>query len=191
MTATVRRLLQGIEVAALGGSCILLIGLADHFTSWPMLTSTLGPTAYLLLAHPDQEASRFRNAAAGHGTAIAAGLGGLCLTGSWSVASSFLYQSATLRHVLAAAIAVAITLFVLGASDLHHAPAGSTAVFVATGLAGPGKLLAGLAMGLIALFILVRVIDTLPGRHRPGRFGHQGAIVETAGLVVGATQEGR
>ena len=157
-----KRLGASLRIALLSGVAVLLIGLADHFSSWPMLTSTLGPTAYLLFIHPGQKMSSLRNAAAGHGIGIAAGAAGLWLTGSWRISNAFLFHASSLPHVFAAAIAVSLTLFVMHALRVDHAPAGATALLVATGLAGPGQLMAGLALGLIALFLLQLALNRIP-----------------------------
>jgi hypothetical protein len=176
-------------VAILGGAAILLIGVADHVTTWPMLIATPGPTAYLLLAHPDEQRSRIPSAVVGHGAAIAAGCAALWLTGSWTVANTFVHHSTTLGHAFAAAIAVAITLFALGASRFHHAPAGATAVLVGSGLAEPGQLLAGLAMGLVALLILVLVMDQLPGSGASRSGGRGLPPAGATGRLIGVRQE--
>ena len=57
------------------------VGIAGRWLAWPLLTSTVGPTAYVFAAHPHSEAARFRNALIGHGVAIACGLGALALFG--------------------------------------------------------------------------------------------------------------
>lgn len=157
-----KRLLAALRIALLAALALLLIGLADHFTTWPLLTSTLGPTAYFFFSHPREEWSSVRNASIGHAFAIGAGLAGLWITASWRTAPVFLFQTTTLPHVFAVTIAIAVTLFVLNAIKVHHAPAAATSVLVASGLAEPGKLLAGLTLGLAALFLLQMVLNRIP-----------------------------
>lgn len=157
-----KQLLAALRIAVLAAIALLLIGLADHFTTWPALTATLGPTAYFFFAHPGEEWSSVRNASIGHSVAIAAGLLGLWMAGSWHTAPVFLFQASTLPHVFAVTIAIAITLFVLNAIKVHHAPAAATAILVASGLAEPGKLLGGLTLGLAALFLLQLGLNQVP-----------------------------
>ena len=37
-----------------------VVGVAGHWLAWPLITSTVGPTAYMFVAHPETEASRFK-----------------------------------------------------------------------------------------------------------------------------------
>ena len=70
-----------IEVAArylfLTGVIVASVGVAGHWLAWPLITSTVGPTAYVFVAHPESESSRFRNATVGHAIAVGAGLAAL------------------------------------------------------------------------------------------------------------------
>lgn len=122
--------------------------------SWPFLTATLGPTAYVFAAHPRSEAARIRNAAFGHAVAIGAGVGALAAFGLWNHASINATGAPSLAQVGAAAVGTGVTVMVLELVGSHHAPAAATALLIATGLAKPGRPLAGLAVGLAIVLIL-------------------------------------
>ncbi|MHB1536380.1 MAG: hypothetical protein ACYC1D_17580, partial [Acidimicrobiales bacterium] len=77
------RLAVGVRNLLLGGSLIGAVGLAGRFLPWPLLTATLGPTAYVFVAHPSAETSRWRNAVLGHAVAVGSGLAALAAWGLW------------------------------------------------------------------------------------------------------------
>jgi hypothetical protein len=133
---------------------LVVVGMIGVGTSWPLLAATLGPTAYVFAAHPDTETARFRNAVVGHAVAFAAGLAALAAFGLWHHASVVAQGHPDTAQVLAAALAVGATLAALELLHLHHAPAAATAILITTGLAAPGRPLAGLAVGLAIIIIL-------------------------------------
>lgn len=138
------------------------VGLAGRFLAWPLLTSTVGPTAYVFAAHPRAEVSRFRNALIGHGVAIGAGLGALTAFGLRHHPSVTAAGGPSYRQVAAAAVAVGVTLLVLEVARSHHAPAAATALLITTGLAMPGRPLGGLVLGLAIVIVLGPVLGRWP-----------------------------
>lgn len=156
------RFVTGIRMAVLAGGALCLTGLAGTFAGVPMLTATLGPTAYLFFVKPGPRLDMLRGAAVGHAIAIAAGLAGLAAAGRWHVETAYLFHANTVSEAFAVAIALAITLLVLHLLRAHYPPAASTAVLVASGLAAPGRLLIGLVLGLVALFLLQLVLNEVP-----------------------------
>lgn len=162
--AFVHALLLGLRFAALAGVLVAAVGLAGWFArdtplggTW--LTTTLGPTAYVVIAHPRSAMSRLRNGIIGHATAIAVGLTTLAAFGLWnapSVAETHVERPA---QVVAQAVALGVTLLVLTLARAHHAPSGATALLIASGIAAPGSPLLGLVIVLAAAPLLAR----LPG----------------------------
>ena len=61
----------------------------------------------------------------------------------------------TFSQLGAATVAGGLTVGVLDVLGSHHAPAGATALLVATGVAGPGRGLYGLLAGLAVLMVVV------------------------------------
>lgn len=156
------RLVTGLRMAVLAGGSLCLVGLAGTFAGIPMLTSTLGPTAYLFFAQPGPRWDRLRGAAEGHAVGIVAGLIGFAAAGRWHIETAYLFHANTVSEAFAVAIGLAITLLVLHLLRAHHPPAAASAVLVASGLAGPGRLLIGLVLGLAALFLLQLVLNQIP-----------------------------
>lgn len=143
-----------MRLLLLTGTAVAAAGAAGHWLAWPLLTSTIGPTAYMFAAHPDEEASRFRNALVGHAVAIAAGLAALAAFGLLHHRSVSATGAPDWAQVAAAAAAAGATVLLLELAGSHHAPAAATALLVATGLARPGPPLVGLVLGLAVVITL-------------------------------------
>ena len=164
-----RRLLLGLRYALLIGVLVAAVGIAGHLAggsplggTW--LTTTLGPTAYVIVAHPRSATSRLRNGLIGHAAGIAAGLGALAAFGLWDSPSVAETHSESWPQVLAQAVALGVTLLILTVADAHHAPAGATTLLVASGIAAPGPALLGLVVGLVIVLSLAPLLAALPGR---------------------------
>ena len=111
--------------------------MAGRFLAWPLLTSTIGPTAYVFAAHPDSEAARFRNALAGHSVALGCGLAALAIFGLSTYPSISTTGSPSLHQVVAAVTGVGFT--VLSRNGRRPSRRGAaTAILITTGLAKPG-----------------------------------------------------
>ena len=154
------RALIALRYLLLTGGVVAAVGVAGRWLAWPLLTSTVGPTAYVFVAHPDSETSRLRNALIGHTVAVAAGLGALVAFGLQHRPSLAVTGTPSYSQAAAAAAAAAVTVAVLELAGSHHAPAAATALLIATGLAKPGAPLTGLVVGLA----IVIVAGPLAGR---------------------------
>jgi hypothetical protein len=148
-----------IRLGALGGLGIAVIGIADHYWKFPLLTAALGPTIYVLVAHPDTEAAQVRNAVVGHAAGIGSGLLALAAFGLWDAPSVNQIGHSSLSQAGANGLAIALTLISLHVFKAHHAPAAATTVLIATGLARPGVPLYGLIVGLAAILTLAIVLN--------------------------------
>ena len=167
-----RRLLLGLRLAVLVGALLAAVGLAGLVASgsgaralggtW--LTAALGPTAYVLLAHPRSVTSRFRNALIGHGSAVLSGLLALAVFGLWTAPSIVETHHESVAQVGAQAAAIALTLLALTVAGAHHAPAGATTLLIASGIARPGPALVGLLVGLAIVLLLAPLLARLPGQ---------------------------
>lgn len=155
-------LARALRIAVAAGSSLAVVGLVDRYGSWPLLTATLGPTAYLFAAHPATRSARRRNATIGHAVAIASGLAALALFGLWNEPSQTAIGHVRVVQAFATAAALAGTLFVLELLDRHHAPAAATVVLITTGLARPGRPLLGLVCGLALLIALSPLLAWSP-----------------------------
>ncbi len=148
------QLLSAARYLCLTGLLVGVVGLAGRWLSWPLLTSTVGPTAYLFAAHPRTVPARLRNAAVGHAVALGFGLGAFVLFGLEHDPSVSRAGMPSWRQVLASAAAVGLTMSVLELLHSHHAPAAATALLITTGLAKPGAPLIGLVVGLAIVVTL-------------------------------------
>jgi hypothetical protein len=151
-----------VRYLLLTGVVVGVVGAAGHWLAWPLITSTVGPTAYMFIAHPGSETSRVRNAVVGHAVAIGAGTGALVVFGLVHHPSVSTSGAPSFAQVAAAATAAGATVAVLELAGSHHAPAAATALLVATGLAKPGAPLIGLVLGLAIVIVLGPLIGRIP-----------------------------
>ena len=156
------RWVAATRLLVLTGAVVGAVGVAGRFLSWPLLTSTVGPTAYVFAAHPASDAARVRNAWVGHAVAVAAGLAALAAFGLLHRPSVSASGAPSLRQAAAAACAAGITVAVLQLAGSHHAPAAATALLIATGLAKPGAPLIGLVLGLAVVLVCAPLLTRLP-----------------------------
>lgn len=148
---------------------LAVVGAIGQGAGWVMLTTTLGPTAYVLLAHPESEAARLRNSSLGHATATACGLACLALFGLWQHPSVVEEKHDTWPQIGAQALAVGLTLLLLELIEAQHPPAAATALLITSGIARPGPSLYGMLTGL-ALLIAGAALLAWAGR-RSGTAG--------------------
>lgn len=156
------RLAVGGRYLGLVATLVAAAGAVGHWLAWPLLVSSIGPTAYMFAAHPASENARFRNALVGHAVAVGVGLGALAAFGLWRHPSVSTTGSPTFPQVAAAALAAGATVLILELVGTHHAPAAATALLVATGLAKPGPPLVGLVLGLAVVIVLGPVLGRIP-----------------------------
>lgn len=160
----------GLRLLILGAMAITVVGVAGRYLGWPLLSSTLGPTLYVFLVHPDSETARLRNSVIGHTAGVAAGLAMLAAFGLWSHPAITVVGHSSLRQAGAAGLAVGLTLLALHLTKAHHAPAAATTILVATGIAHPGKPLYGLLIGLAAVICAGPALGRVPfGRKEAAR----------------------
>ena len=153
---------MGLRYLLLTAALVGAVGIAGRYLAWPLLTSTVGPTAYIFAAHPRSEAARFRNALVGHGVAIVCGLGALAAFGLVRYPSISETGSPSATQVAAAVLGTGLTVFLLELAGSHHAPAAATALLITTGLAKPGAPLIGLVLGLAIVIALGPLFGRIP-----------------------------
>jgi hypothetical protein len=164
------RLEVGVRLFVLSGCLLAVIGFISRASGWMLLTSTVGPTAYVLLAHPTSAAAKLRSALIGHGCAIVCGLGCLAAFSLWNHPSVAQLNKDTPAQVGAQAVAVGATLLLLTLLDAHHPPAAATALLITSGIARPGPLLSGMLVGLAAVLAAAFLLARVPGfRQETGR----------------------
>lgn len=157
-------LLGGLRLFVLASALLAAVGAIGRGTGWVLLTTTLGPTAYVLLAHPDTEAAHLRSSLLGHAAATACGLACLAVFGLWSHPSVTEQHHDTWRQIGAQALSAGATLLLLAVLDAHHPPAAATALLITSGIARPGPPLYGMLTGLAILIVGAAVLTRLRGR---------------------------
>ncbi|MEW2157407.1 HPP family protein [Streptomyces sp. NPDC007189] len=158
------RLLGGVRLFLLSALLLAGVGAIGHLIGWVALTTTLGPTAYVLLAHPESEGARLRSAVTGHVLAIAVGLACLAVFGLWSHPSIAQEHQETVQQIGAEALGVGLTLLLLHLCDAHHPPAAATALLITSGLSRPGPPLYGLLVGLALVLAIAPLIGMATSR---------------------------
>ncbi|MFJ7147554.1 HPP family protein [Streptomyces sp. NPDC100445] len=158
VSGATNRLLGGARLFALSALLLAGVGAVGDVIGWVALTTTLGPTAYLILAHPESVTARLRTAVTGHAVAIALGLACLAAFGLWNHPSVAERHHDTASQIGAQALAVGLTLFVLHLLDAHHAPAAATALLITSGITRPGPPLYGLLAGLALVLTLAPLL---------------------------------
>jgi CBS-domain-containing membrane protein len=143
---------------------LAVVGAIGQGAGWIMLTPTLGPTAYVLLAHPESEAARLRNSSLGHLVATVCGLACLAVFGLWQRPSAIEQKYDTWPQIGAQALAVGLTLLVLELIEAQHPPAAATALLITTGIARPGPPLYGMLVGLLLLIAGAALIASITRR---------------------------
>ncbi|WP_052489295.1 HPP family protein [Streptomyces sp. 150FB] len=156
------RLRTGARLLVLSAVALAAVGAVGRGIGWILLTTTLGPTAYILLAHPDTEAAQVRSSVLGHTSAAACGLACLAAFGLWDDPSTAAHQSDNWRQICAQALAVGLTLFLLVVLKAHHPPAAATALLITSGIARPGPPLYGMLTGLAILITTAAVLSRVP-----------------------------
>ena len=151
---TAEPLLIAARYLCLTALLVGVVGLAGRWLAWPLLTSTVGPTAYLFAAHPRTEASATTEC--GHRPRCCRWTRPRCVRALRLGTPPISVQGgdAVVAQVLASAAAVGVTMSVLELLHSHHAPAAATALLITTGLAKPGSPLIGLVVGLAIVVTL-------------------------------------
>ncbi len=167
------RLVAGARLFFLSAFLLAGIGAFGRVVGWVALTTTLGPTAYLLLAHPGSVGARLRSAVLAHASAVAAGLACLAAFGLWDHPSIVVQNHDTARQIGAQALAVGLTLFLLEMLDAHHPPAAATALLITSGISRPGPPLYGMLTGL-ALVLAIAPLLARAASNTAARRGRDG-----------------
>ncbi len=146
--------------AALAAGLLALLSLLTHA---PFLFPALGATAFLLIAHPENPASRPRNVVGTHLVAAATGWLCFCMFGLAPGGAS-LVAGGSWQHVAAAALALGSTTALLLALGLHHPPAVATTLTFALGFLTQAWQIALVGASALLLVLIVRALAWLGTR---------------------------
>jgi hypothetical protein len=148
-----------VVLAASGAIGLLLVS--------PWLFPSLGPTVMVLFGTPRQRAARPLDATVGHGVGIVAGV--LCLfvfgmNGKPSAPDAGL----SLGYLLAGALSVALTAFVLHLLKLQHPPAGATTLIISLGVIATPVGILSMAAAIAFTIAACWGLNLLLGERPPG-----------------------
>ncbi|MFH8811643.1 HPP family protein [Streptomyces hygroscopicus] len=164
MPAPARRWAAGRRLFLTSAVLLAVVGAVGQGAGWVLLTTTLGPTAYMLLAQPESEAARLRNSSLGHATATACGLACLAVFGLWQQPSVVEQKRDTWSQIGAQALAVGLTVLLLELFRAQHPPAAATALLITSGIARPGPPLYGMLTGLALLIACAALLARVERR---------------------------
>jgi hypothetical protein len=148
--------------APLGGGLLMVaVGLAAWLAGMPWLIPSLGPTAYLQVENPAHPSARFYNTVVGHAIGLAAGLFAVFLLGAATAPSVLADHQIVVSRVWAAAIALALTLFLALTLKASHPPAGATTLLVALGAIRTQSDFINAAIGVLAIAVFGEIFRRL------------------------------
>lgn len=145
------------------GLLVLVPGLLALATGTPLLFASLGPTAYVLAAQPQQPMARFYNVVIGHAVGFAVAAVTVVLLGAAGTPSVFVAKELTPPRLWASVLAVAATLLVPAATRVGlHPPAAATTLLVTLGAFSPDWHDAGtVAVGVLVVAVLGELLRRL------------------------------
>ena len=132
---------------------ILLVGLLGVVVGKPWLLPSLGPSAVLIALSPAHPHARAWNTLIGHLVGIGAGFVGIVLAGAATAPSPLIAGELSASRVVAATIAIALTLAVTALARATHPPAAATTLLVALGAVATADRALSLFAGVVVIAI--------------------------------------
>ncbi|HET7473910.1 MAG TPA: HPP family protein [Candidatus Limnocylindrales bacterium] len=141
---------------------ILIVGVFGLAVGKPWLLPSLGPSAALIALSPAHPTARMWNTLAGHILGIAAGFLGIALAGAAVAPSPLIDGQLVVSRVLAATIAILLTMLLMTMFRASHPPATATTLLVALGATAT----ADKALSIVAGVVIVALGGELIRRFR-------------------------
>ena len=116
-----------------GGLLIAAVGLLGIIAGLPWLVPSLGPTAVLIAVSPGHPTARAWNTIVGHAGGLFAGFVAVAIAGAAAAPSVLGDHQLVVTRVVAAAIAIALTMAIGFLLRATHPPAAATTLLVALG----------------------------------------------------------
>ncbi|HET7030315.1 MAG TPA: HPP family protein [Candidatus Limnocylindrales bacterium] len=143
---------------AVAAGLILLVGLIGVVAGRPWLLPSLGPSAALIALQPAHPQARLWNTIVGHILGVAAGFAGIVLAGAAAAPSPILDGQLVIGRVVAATIAIALTVVLTTATRSSHPPATATTLLVALGASATWDKAFAIVAGAVLLAIAGELI---------------------------------
>ena len=154
----------GLYAAVLCLVVLAAAGFTGTLFRAPWLFPSLGPTVMLFFESPEQPSSRPLNTLIGHGVGLLAGIACLYAFGLQNVPAAPV-GGLTPLHVVAGALSVAVTTFILTWLKKPHPPAGATTLIVSLGILSQGVELMTMAIAIICVTALGWGLNLSLGTH--------------------------
>jgi CBS-domain-containing membrane protein len=153
---------EALYVGALGFIAIMVNGFAAYFLKYPLLFPSLAPTIFHIFRSPLDEGASPRNTITGHFVGLIVGFFSLAIFGLLST-PSVIQKGATLPHVGAAAVSLALAEAILIYFNRVHPPAATTTLLVSLGIFKSFSELLSLAAGILLLTVTCWILNRSVG----------------------------
>lgn len=137
-----------------GGFLIMAVGVAAWAIGQPWLVPSLGPTAYLQAEVPAHPSAKYYHVVLGHAIGLAAGFLAVALFGAWNDPVLLNDHQLTLPRILAAALALLMTILGCLSVKASHPPAGATTLLVALGSVASFTAAMSVALGVVLIAVV-------------------------------------
>ncbi|GAN67757.1 HPP family protein [Acetobacter orleanensis] len=110
-----------------------VMGMLAYVTHLPLLFPSLGPTIFIHIMTPQQEAARVWNTLVGHAIGIVAAVVSLWIFNATTMPVAMSIDHITWNRMAASALAVSLTILGQGFFKANHAPAAATTLLLSLG----------------------------------------------------------
>ena len=148
-----------------GAISLGLLALIAWWSHEPFIFPSLGPTAFIIFYQSQSRTAAPRIVFTAHFIGVLAGVTGLFLFGLLSAAPDL--NDVTPARIGACAVAMALTLGLMVAFKVEHAPAAATTLIVALGLLRTPQALTVLMLAVLILLFQAFIINRLAGIDYP------------------------
>ncbi|NHO34450.1 HPP family protein [Acetobacter fallax] len=110
-----------------------VMGALAYFTHYPLLFPSLGPTIFIHIVTPQQDASRVWNTLAGHAIGIIAAVFSLWIFDALAAPAAMSIDHITWNRMAASVLAISLTVLGQGLCKANHPPAAATTLLLSLG----------------------------------------------------------
>ena len=149
---------EALYMGVLGFIAIFINGGAAYLLKYPLLFPSLAPTVFHIFRSPLDKGASPRNTVVGHFVGLIVGFISLAIFGLLRT-PSVIQKGATLPHVWAAALSLALAEAILISCNRPHPPAATTTLLVSLGIFKSFTELLSLAGGILLLTVTCWILN--------------------------------